>query len=83
MGHAEQKHIPPVDTPEIWMVATHCPICENLEAAVGQGLANTRSRSAQHYRVSTELVACKNVEMERAKSELEEHRLVCTLQPES
>jgi hypothetical protein len=33
--------------------------------------------SAAYYQVSTELVASKNVEMERAKSELEEHRFVC------
>jgi hypothetical protein len=33
--------------------------------------------SAAYYQVSTELAASKNVEMERAKSELEEHRFVC------
>ncbi|MGA2335912.1 MAG: hypothetical protein WA383_00100 [Terriglobales bacterium] len=33
--------------------------------------------SAAYYRVSTELAACKNVDMERAKSDLEEHRLLC------
>jgi hypothetical protein len=33
--------------------------------------------SAAYYRVSTELAAHKNVDMERAKSDLEEHRLVC------
>jgi len=33
--------------------------------------------SAAYYRVSTELAAYKNVDMERAKSDLEEHRLVC------
>jgi len=29
------------------------------------------------YRVSTKLAAYKNVDMERAKNELEEHQLVC------
>ena len=33
--------------------------------------------SAAYYQVSTELAASKNVEMERTKSELEEHRFVC------
>jgi hypothetical protein len=81
MGNAEPKHVPPVDTPEIWRVATHCPICENLKAACESRLSKyAEARSAAYYRVSTELAAYKNVEMGRAKSELEGHRLVCTLQ---
>jgi hypothetical protein len=64
-------------------IATHCPICENLEAACESRLTEyAEARSAVYYRVSTELAAYKNVEMERAKSELEEHRLVCAVQPE-
>jgi hypothetical protein len=35
------------------------------------------ARSSAGYRVSTKLAAQKNVEMERARYELEEHRLVC------
>lgn len=35
------------------------------------------ARSAAYYRVSTELAAHKNVDMERAWSDLEEHQLVC------
>ena len=35
------------------------------------------ARSAAYYQVSTELAAQKNVDMKRAKSDLEEHQLVC------
>ena len=35
------------------------------------------ARSAAYYRVSTELAARKNVDMERATSDLEEHQLIC------
>jgi hypothetical protein len=35
------------------------------------------ARSSAYYRVSTELAAKKNVDMERAKNDLEEHREVC------
>jgi hypothetical protein len=35
------------------------------------------ARSSAYYQVSTELAARKNVDMERAKSDLEEHQLVC------
>ena len=55
-----------------------CLICKDLqrafESARGKYLA---ARSAAYYRVSTELAAYQNVDMERAKSDLEEHRMVC------
>jgi transposase len=35
------------------------------------------ARSAAYYQVSTELAAQRNVDMKRAKSDLEEHQLVC------
>ena len=35
------------------------------------------ARSVAYYQVSTELAAQKNVDMERAKSDLEEHQLAC------
>ena len=37
------------------------------------------ARSAAYYRVSTELAAHKNVDMERARNDLEEHQFVCVL----
>ena len=59
-------------------IATNCPICKSLEEACESRLSEyVKARSAAYYQVSTELAAYKNVEMERAKSELEEHRLVC------
>jgi hypothetical protein len=48
-------------------MAMDCPIRSEYIAA----------RSAAYYRVSTKLAAYKNVEMERAKSDFEEHQLVC------
>jgi hypothetical protein len=35
------------------------------------------ARSAAYYQVSTELAAQRNVDMERAKNDLEEHQFVC------
>ena len=55
-----------------------CLICKDLERTFesrrGQYI---EARSAAYYRVSTELAAYKNVDMERAKSDLAEHKLVC------
>jgi hypothetical protein len=55
-----------------------CTICKGLEESCESRLSEyVKARAAAYYRVSTELAAYKNVEMERAKIELEEHRLVC------
>ena len=55
-----------------------CPICRDLERAYEAGLSEyIEARSSACYQVSKRLAAFKNVEMERAKSDLEEHRLVC------
>jgi hypothetical protein len=55
-----------------------CSICKELERILefrrGEYI---EARSDAYYRVSTELAAYKNVDMERAKSDLEEHQLVC------
>ncbi len=55
-----------------------CPMCKDLERAYESRHRNyIAARFAAYYRVSTELAAYKNVEMERAKSDLEEHQSVC------
>ena len=55
-----------------------CPMCKELERTFEARRRNyVAARFATYYRVSTELAAYKNVEMERAKSDLEEHQLVC------
>ena len=55
-----------------------CSICKDLERALESRHSKyIEARSSAYYRVSTELAANKNVDMERAKSDLEEHRLVC------
>ena len=55
-----------------------CLICEDLNRALASRRRKyVEARSAVYYRVSTELAAKQNVDMERAKSDLEEHQLVC------
>jgi hypothetical protein len=55
-----------------------CSICESLERTYEDRLSEYReARSSAGYQVSTKLAAHKNVEMERARYELEEHRMVC------
>lgn len=55
-----------------------CIVCENLEHTfeIRQREYN-EARSSAYYRVSRKFAAYKNVDMERARNELEEHRLVC------
>jgi len=55
-----------------------CLICKDLERTLeSRRSAYSEACAAAYYRVSTELAARKNVDMERAKSDLEEHHLVC------
>jgi hypothetical protein len=59
-------------------IGMDCPICKDLERAFEAKCGEyLEARYAAYYRVSTELAASKNVDMERAKSAFEEHRLVC------
>ena len=55
-----------------------CSICKDLERTLKARYSKyIEARSAAYYRVSTELAARENVGMERAKSDLDEHQLVC------
>jgi hypothetical protein len=55
-----------------------CLICRDLERTLDFRRSKYfEARSAAYYQVSTELAAQKNVDMERAKSELEEHQSAC------
>jgi hypothetical protein len=55
-----------------------CSICRNLEQAFEAGLSEyIEARSSAGYQVSKRHAAEMNVDMERARYELEEHRLVC------
>jgi hypothetical protein len=55
-----------------------CPICRGLERAFEVGLSEyIEARSSASFRVCTKLAAHKNVEMERARYALGEHRLLC------
>jgi pyruvate/oxaloacetate carboxyltransferase len=55
-----------------------CSTCRNLERAYETGISEyAEARASVCYRVSTVHAAQKNVDMERARYELEEHRSVC------
>ncbi len=55
-----------------------CSICRDLKRAYEAGLSEyIEARSSACYQISKKLAAKKNVDMERARYELEEHRLVC------
>ena len=55
-----------------------CPICKRLERTLeSRRSAYIGASSSAYYRVSTRLAAYENVEMERAKSDLQDHLQVC------
>ncbi len=55
-----------------------CSVCEYLERTYEAVLNEyVEARSSVRYRISTVLAAQKNVDMERARFELEEHRRNC------
>jgi hypothetical protein len=52
----------------------------DLEQGFESGLSKyNEARSAIFYQISTELAARKKVDMERARYDLEEHKLICRL----
>jgi hypothetical protein len=55
-----------------------CLICKDLERTLDYKRSKYfEARSAAYNQVSTELAAQKNVDTNHAKSDLEEHQLVC------
>lgn len=57
-----------------------CPLCRSLEAVYEARLMEyVEARASASYAVSKKVAAQKNVEMERARYELEEHRLDCVI----
>jgi hypothetical protein len=55
-----------------------CLECKNLDRTLKLTLASyMAAQSAPFYRICTEIAAKKEVDMERAKTALQEHRLVC------
>jgi len=56
----------------------HCLLCESLELAFEASRSEyIEATSLANYRISKRFAAYKNVEMERARTELEEHQSVC------
>lgn len=55
-----------------------CSICSHLERDFASRNGEyIKARSATYHRISTRFEAFRNVEMERAKNELEVHRSAC------
>ena len=56
-----------------------CPICDDFERALEDRTSEYRKACSNtvYCRISSRFVAYRNVEMERARSELEMHRSVC------
>lgn len=55
-----------------------CLTCKDLKQRYEASLADyAEARSSAYYRVTHRFAAGKNVDMERARFELEEHRSVC------
>ena len=55
-----------------------CLECAALDRALNAALAKyMEARSSALFRVSTELAAMNQVDMERVKTSIQEHRLVC------
>jgi len=60
-----------------------CLACKDLKQRYELCLADyVEARSSAYYRVSNQFAAGKNVDMERARFELEEHRSVCVSAPD-
>jgi len=55
---------------------TNCPDCENLNQVFESKLSNYLA-ARSFYRISTEFAAKQQVDMERAKDDMEEHRVSC------
>ena len=59
-----------------------CLICRDMERAVESRHAEyAEARFTAYYRFSTKLAARRMVELERAKNELLEHKLICAVTP--
>jgi hypothetical protein len=60
-----------------------CLTCKDLKQRYEASLADyAEARSSAYYRVTHRFAAGKNVEMERARFELEEHRAACVSAPD-
>jgi len=56
----------------------NCLKCKDLSGALEfRRNEYVEARSSAYYRVSTQLAAKRNVDMERARYDMEEHRAVC------
>lgn len=65
-----------LEAPEGFM---KCLVCTALDRTFKAALAKyMEARSAAFYQVSTELAAMQQVDMERAKISIQEHKWVCT-----
>jgi hypothetical protein len=62
---------------------TNCLKCENLNRVYESRLTRyLAARSAAFYRISTEFAAKQQVDMERARNDMEDHLSVCSFAAE-
>ena len=60
------------------MTSVDCPICKDLDRALNLTLASyMAARTAAYYRVCTDIAAKREVDVERAKIDLQEHQIAC------
>jgi hypothetical protein len=56
----------------------NCPTCRDFECSYETALSEyMEARSSAWFSVSSDVAAHRNVDMERTRYDLEEHRLVC------
>jgi hypothetical protein len=62
---------------------TRCPECESLNQVFESKLTGyIAARSAVLYQISTEFAAKQQVDMERAKNDMEDHQSICSFAAE-
>jgi hypothetical protein len=77
-GGGKRGHVHPWLCWKAGGLALDCLICKDLERVFECRRSEyDEARSAAYYQVTTEFAAHKNVDKERAKSDLEDHQLVC------
>jgi len=60
------------------MTSVDCPICRELDRALNLTIASYMvARSAALYRIGSDIASKREVEVERAKTDLLEHQIAC------
>jgi len=77
-GGSRRRTLLPNLEEKAWRAFMNCAICRDLEQAVEAHLREFEEACrAEAYRICTELAARKNVDMEQARGDLQDHQSVC------